>query len=634
MKAVLKIFKAVPIEKKSRKKISNEILKKTIRYGFLFTPEVVNNFSDKELDNLINIIKKEIGISAEQMNNAFHESWQKIKDASIEQLVIEQMIHYFTTYGFESLGIYNKESVYIPNEKLEIPELKEDIPLIIIKGYTKKELKDKLLELLKTGIALKDDTIKDVIDIALLVDINGKEISEINNKEVKIALYNYLNLVPENPIEFLRYILYRSTGKTLLIKDKETIEAIGKNKNIGIYGLFFKYDKEYGSKRLAEIFYRFKPLFLAFRTNPKLNKEINKIRRLAVKYHKPMSEDFLNEITAKIKNNKDIDKHILDRELKRINIFRKTRLANALKYRTKDVNSILYKIRNGKSFATDFDFNKKERARDILKIVVNSIVNDIKNNVHKKKIFIPDFITYTLPATEKQFTGNYPSGTYITVPKDMIFGVHWNDAEHHYYRRIDLDLSLLDCEDGKIGWDADYRTEDRSILFSGDMTSAPAPNGASEFFYIKRRKSISGMLIINYYNYDSDIEVPFDIIIAKSNMNSLGKNHMIDPNNVLTIAQSKMDKRQKLLGLVIVTTNECRFYFSETVIGNSITSSDSDYMQNARQYLFDYYKNGINLNDILIKAGASLVDNKKDCDIDLSPDALEKDSIINLLKKG
>ena len=66
----------------------------------------------------------------------------------------------------------------------------------------------------------------------------------------------------------------------------------------------------------------------------------------------------------------------------------------------------------------------------------------------------------------------------------MIAGVHWEDVKRN---TIDLDLSLINCHEGKIGWNASYRSTEKSVLFSGDITSAPKPKGASEFFYFKNR---------------------------------------------------------------------------------------------------------------------------------------------------
>jgi len=339
--STLRLFKALPIRDKRKEKVSETLLKKTIQKGFIFSPDVVANYSTKELVELTEIIEQEIGLTPEQMNNSFHKSWKKIKEADIEQLFLEQVIHYITTYGFELFGVYSPDSVYIPREELDIPDI-DNISLVVIKGYTKSEIKEKLISLLASGIALKQNTINDVVDIALWLELDVEEIENIENKEVRIALYSYLNIVPQNPIEFLRYIVYQSTEQTLLIKSAELIKEIKGNKNLKIIKLFKDYDREYGLKKLAEIFLRFKPLFLAFKTNPQLNKIINKLRKLSVKYHKPMKPDYLNDITSLIKHGNEIDIDILRQELDRVNIFRKIRLAYALKFRTKEHDSILF----------------------------------------------------------------------------------------------------------------------------------------------------------------------------------------------------------------------------------------------------------------------------------------------------
>lgn len=618
MKSTIRLFRAIPIKTKKKGKLTKEILERTIKYGFVLSEEVIGNCQD--LDNLIDEVKEVIGLSNEQANSAFHKSWKKIKEASIEQLVVEQMIHYFTTYGLEELGLYSEESVYIPAEKLELPEIDVDkIFLTLIKGYTKAELKEKLTKLLQSGIALGDETTSDVTDVATYLELSGEEIEAIKNKEVRAMLYDYLGKVPKGAVEFLRFCVYQATDKTLLIKDRATIEYIKDKRNINIAGLFVKYKSEYGLKGLAEIFYRFKPLFLAFRTNSKLKTLINKIRKLAKKYHKPMSEDYLNSVTAKLNRGESLDK--LKSKLKEVNVFRKIRLAYALKYRTKDVSSILYKIRNGKGFATDFEFDNQAEAEKALDIVVSSIAKDIK--IKGKKVYIPENIEYTLPATQKQFTGVFPSGTCVKLLKDMVVGVYWKNTKG----RIDLDLSLVNI-DSKYGWDAEYRDGNRSILFSGDVTDAP--RGASELFYVKRQVTKSFLLVVNYYNFDSDIKVPIKIFVAQEQAGNMRENYMVNPNNMVAVSESSINRKQKVLGLLVVKTNGSRFYFSDTYLGSSISSSKSDFAEHTRQYLLNYYQNSINLADILEKAGAEMV-NEKNCEINLSPEKLEKDSIIKLL---
>ncbi len=346
MKSTIKLFKALPITVKRKKKASKELLEKTLKRGFVFSAEVVANYSN--YDKLIEMVEEEIGLTPEQLNASFHKSWNKIKTASIEQLVIEQLVHYFTTYGYERLGI--EGPVFIPHEKLEIPDIKEGgVNITVIRGYTKAELKEKLLKLLSSGIALKEDTIKDVLEVGEFVKLNNKDVDSIKNKEVKITFYDKLKLVPENATEFLRYVIYKTTNKTLLIKNKATTEAIKENcsdeksaeftgkvdsdVSKAIVDIFARYQKHYGLKKLAEVFYRFKPLFLAFKSNKKLKPLINKIRRMARTYHKPMPEDYLNTITARIKKGEKIDKDKLKEELEKTSIFRKIRLLYALRFR-------------------------------------------------------------------------------------------------------------------------------------------------------------------------------------------------------------------------------------------------------------------------------------------------------------
>lgn len=624
MDSILRLFNAIEIKLKEKKE-NNEILKETIKNGFIFSPEIIANYSFQELQNFIKIVNKEIGLNAKQINNSFHKSWQKIKEANIEDLIFEQILHYFTTYGFESLGIYNKDFIFIPNEVLEIPDIKiDEIKLIVIKGYTKEEIKNKLLELLNSGIAFKDKTKKDILDISLYIGLNEEEIFNIKNKEVKIVLYDYLNIFPKNNVEFLRYIIYKSTEKTLIIKNKKLIEEIKSKQNINILGLLENYNKKYGLEKLAEIFYRYKPLWIAFRTNKGLKIIINKIRRLAKKNHKPMQEDFLNSITGMIKNNKIIDINKLKIELGKVNVFRKIRLANALKFRMNEIISILFKIRNGKGYAKEYNFDNKTNLKLIYNIVIDSIIEKIK--LENKKIYIPKFIEYALPSTEKQFIGNIPFGTCIKIDKDLIFGVHW---ENDKTNRIDLDLSMINNET-KIGWNSYYRNESKSILFSGDMTDAKLPNGASELFYINIKNEEDYIFYLNFFNY-YEVDLPFSIIVAKEKVDNLNKNYMVNPNNILAKIKTIINTKQKMLGYLKTGNKENRFYFSEIIIGKSNVSRNTEYSCHIKNYLRDYYKSIITLNSILEKANAIIVNKKEDCDIDLSLENLEKNTIINLL---
>jgi hypothetical protein len=211
-----------------------------------------------------------------------------------------------------------------------------------------------------------------------------------------------------------------------------------------------------------------------------------------------------------------------------------------------------------------------------------------------------------------------------------MFGIHWNDVDHE---RIDLDLSIINLDGEKFGWDGSYRDTDRTILFSGDMTSAPKPDGATELFYVQRQLQATFLLNVNYFNHSEYIEVPFSIMVAKEKLDNLEQNYMINPNNIVAVTNSKMREKQKVLGIIDITADGCKFYFSEFNIGRSITAHSNEYTKNSIKYLVSSYTNSISFNDILVKAGAIISNDKGECDIDLSLEKLEKDTIINLIKE-
>lgn len=637
----LNLFKALPLDKKTYNYDTSSVLKRTLKNGYIFTPEVLTHFPKKRMGEICDLVEHELILSAEEMNSTFHKSWNKVKTAPYIQLVMEQIFHYITTYGYERLGVYDENLVYFPNEELDIPELEDEVPLLVVGGYNKKEMTDKLINLLGSGIALAQDTIDDVI---VLMGFTGTiDIEKVKNKEVKMFLYKELGQVPENPIEFLRYVLYDVTKSALLIKDKKTIEEI-KSSYISPLELFNTYESEFGFAPLASIFYRFKVLFLALRSNEEMKPVINKLRKLATKYHEPMKQDYLNTVTERVKYGiLDYDK--LEKALEKANTFRKIRLAYALKYRTvEDIDSIVYKIRNGKGYVAEFDFPKSTMLDEALYVVNNAIATDIREKVAGKTIYIPETIRYTLPYTEKQFTGYFPSGTSVVVPKDLIFGINWKNQNGH---RIDLDLSLISAQ-GKFGWDGDYRGE--GILFSGDVTDAKGKNGATELFYVSKQARTDYLVHVNYYNYEENIPVPYKIVAAEKKLESLKKNYMLDPNDVIAIANSEIDKRSTILGVVSVTNNKCEFYFTETSTSNAISARGGGRSMNSKNYFVNFYKNAISLEEILRQAGANVVRKIPDAtnipaisneaakedvvwapDIDLSPDKLEKDTILNLL---
>ena len=345
----LKLFNAV-IAKPSNEKpyISDE--------GYIITPNAL-----WAKDRIIAFFKAE-KLNGNDLNKTFHKSWNKIKNSSRYELYVEQIEHYMSTYGSD----FNDE-IYIPEEILNIPNVKLNYK--VINAYSADIMKQKCLTLLKSGMALKEDTVDELI--ILLVDELGYTFTgneNIRNKEAIVKLAEYYNIYPENAVEFFRYIIYRATDTTLLIKNDALIALI-KESSYNPTQAF----KQFGLEKLAEIFNRFKPLFLAFKN--KASKTINKISKLSKTYHKPLVSNPLNDVTNAFLTEKDV--HWLDNATP----FALFKALSACYTRKQGQDAFLYRIRNGKSWVKSDAISAASRN--------NMLFNLLKRNKagkHKKVI--------------------------------------------------------------------------------------------------------------------------------------------------------------------------------------------------------------------------------------------------------
>lgn len=628
--STLKLFNAVPVRTSRKKRPSEKVIEQALVNGLVISPRVVANYSEEELQEIIKIAGEEIGLSAEQMNACFHKSWGKVKHAPSMQLVFEQAMHYLTTYGFERMGIYDNKQIYIPHEQFDVPAFEGNFMLNTVNGLNRKELKEKLMILLESGVALSH--MEEIMEICKFVGVVKRDLEKMKNREVMVRLFDMMDMLPTEPIDFLRYMVFKTTDSSLLINDQKTMRMIEERAD-ECSSYFQVYDEEVGYKRLGEIFNRFKPLFMSFKGGRNMSPIINKISHLSKKYHKTLPMSVMNNVTGLIKQGETITKDrvikaMFMNELEQANIFRKIRLLSALNFRLNDPKGVVYKIRNGKAHVDEVLVDNMTEIQNVYNIVLESITNDLKH-LKGKKFHIPEGVNYALPATQKQFTGNLPSGSYISIPNNMIFGVYWDNVKGN---RIDLDLSVNSIVSGKIGWDRSHRNSDRTIMFSGDMTDAS--NGASELFYVRRVTNDILVLNLNYFNFRADIPVPFKIMIGQETPYQFGSNYMINPNSVKAMAKTEAKERQMILGLVVMNDEGCRFYFNQTNQGNLISARGGGETELVRDYLINSTTGMINLNDIIEFCGGELVSSLErytEGVIDLSPDVVDKTTFISLL---
>lgn len=532
-------------------------------------------------------------LNSEDLNKSFHKSWKKIEESTDFELRYHQIMHYLSTYGTDFTG-----EVYIPNEVLNLEGL--SLKYVVINAYSKEDLINKSLDLLYSGIALKEETVDDILDV-LTTDLDyvfdGNE--PIKNKEAIIKIADKFDIFPKHPTEFLRYIIYKTTGKTLLIKNFELINLIKSSE----FNPQKQFD-QFGLDELASVFNRFKPLFLAF--NNKCHSTINKLSKLSKNNHKPLIQNPLNAVTNRQLISDDL--HWLDNAT----IFSIFKALNSLHTRLNGQNSFCYKIRNGKSFIKE---QTTTTLNSILQSNYNFLITYLKDNFYMggKKVYLPNDVKYSLPTSEKMFVGNIPVGTKFLGDK-LAIGIYWENE----WGASDLDLSGINLL-GKVGWNESYNQND-SLLYSGDMTDASY--GAVEYLYAKTNK-IEPTLIQNNVYYGSST-CKYKIIIGKGD--DVTMEYMMNPSNLFVEAKCNSVQKQTILGLLIDNS----FVILNLGAGNlRVSGKDSEHASKA---LLQEYSNPLTFNYILEQLGAELT-TENDCEFNFSLNSLKKDSFTCVFKK-
>lgn len=583
----LKLFNAV-VEKKSKTKkpfVSEDGY--LIESGALYAKDRIVEYFQKE------------ALNGNDLNKTFHKSWQKIKNSDRGELLIEQILHYLSTYGTDYQG-----EVYVPDEVLKVPGVK--IAFKVIKAYTKQTLIEKALNLLRSGAALKEETVNDLITV--LVDELGYRFTGdegIKNKEAVVKIADLYGVIPNDFLGFFRYILYRATGSTLVIKDGKTIATIKATK----YNPSAQFHR-FGLEKLAENFNRFKPLFLAFKGQ--CPKTINTISRLSKALHKPMVQNPLNLVTSRRLT--PADNHWLDNATP----YALFKALSALWNRINGQTTFLHKIRNGKSYARQ---GASSSAADYnYQIILNHI--RVRFPLTGKKIFIPEDVNFALPTSEKLYVGNIPMGTKF-YGNSLAVGIYWENA----WGARDLDLSSINVE-GKVGWNRSYNQNEGGVLFSGDMTDAT--NGAVEYLRVQGSKTVltPTLVLVNVFNGEDDSK--FNIIVGRGD--KITKDFMMNPNNLFLFEKTQAVQKQSIIGLFLREGKREAFVLLTLGAGSARVSGYDEHSTLARKALVQEYSNPLSFNDLVVALGSEIVKDAKKADVDLSLNKLERDSFIKLFQ--
>lgn len=539
---------------------------------------------------------KDTKLTGKQLNKTFHKSWKKIIESSREDLLIDQILHYCSTYGSNF-----EDEVYIPKEQLNVPE---DIRLFVVDSLTEEQLREKCLNIIFSGVALEQETIKSLLNILKGVGYNLEYLLDCPNKEVMCTIADLYDLVPEKSEDVLRLAVYKATGNTLLIKDYATLEAIAVS--------------EYNPKELFEplvismatIFNRFKPIFLAFKH--KCPRTVNRISKQSKKFHQPLVSNPMSVVTSqKIQSN---DKHWLYNATTPA-LYRALDAISKCQGRT----AKMYKIRNGKAWVESVE-NKKYDQK-LLSHNTLAILSELRARVtEKKEVYIPDYVEYTVPVSEKMFVGNIPVGTRIMADRIAV-GVYW---ENNWGVR-DLDLSGLNIN-GKVGWNSMYSKG--GLHYSGDVTTAP--NGAVEYLYADYGYESDTLVVANEFNGGDKYK--YRVVVGEGD--DVEYEYMMNPNKVLFTCDVETTDQQITLGLITAIDNKHVFAIMDSSTGSGRVSRDSEVNDLASVALKEDLLKSLTLSEVMVQLGHKVIRDKElatEDTIDLSPSKVSKDTILSLL---
>lgn len=487
--------------------VSNESTKKVnatraIQHGLLFVDDACNVLDTVD-ESLFNLAINTLGLDNEIWSNTFHKSWDKVENAPIEQLVFEQLVHYFSTYGMEYLGL--PAMPVIPCE--DIISDKEALPNI--KAFTVIRIvsTEEAIKIIEEYIRNVKSPHKNEIDALMsLMHKTSLAIDDLTSFELKVIRCDQLGIVPVDGQDFLRYAVYKMTGSTLLIKNTSMISSIQKycahSPNVAYRMLSLCNEVE-----LAKIFFRFKPLILAFKKSDKCRPIVNRIRRLANKYHKPLSDKNVANLTKLISEDRfrdaiDIIDNADNRTLIKLINFTSSEMLN-------DSNIKIFNIRNGSSYITERE--TEYQTVDVLNsLCFSKLMHNCKNKLEGKTYLIPKYIEYTVPVSEKQMIGQLPYGTVVHGSNsDTITPAIWWTDQGDY--RTDIDIHL-NGKNGSFGWNSNYRYAGNGakVLYSGDMTYADPY--ASEAFRITLEDD--EVYILTACLYRGSNNTPFKFILT------------------------------------------------------------------------------------------------------------------------
>lgn len=632
---LIKLFNVALVENTPSKDMFKTVNQLAAQVGYFVHPDVCN-------ESVLAFLKEQ----SINPNATFYKNWEDVTSKTRLELALDQVLHYLTTYGTDfALG-----NGYVPNDG------KNNAPAIDFKNFkvimpiSADDLFNRCWNMLCSGVALKGDTMQAVADYVIEHVHNGKMINvdSIKNREALVYICDALNVWPENAHNLFRLIMYKTTGDTMIVNNDDTIRKI---KTACRTVFDFNKLSDADLTHLSSIFLRYKKLFIAFKHNTYIDNRsaINKLRKLAVKNHKPFKAGFWQTLFSGMKSVEEIKAH-----LDELTTYKKIALMQLCKERYMLPKDNLYFIRNGKQFLkiNDTVNTAAKELKDkvnvfyagvIYNILKDSVINTLKVNSEKDAVVtfnedgtpaetkkVPKVVKLysgmhvALPSSEKSFVGNYPFGTQFDLTQNNLIGCYWRNE----WGTDDYDLSLIDIKGHKIGWNASYYNMPQNIVYSGDMTAAEPE--AAEVIKIANPSDVKALIKINQYCGQSKSK--FELFFGQSDKRfdyQAYKNFMVDPNEIKFRAtiehENKREMQVALVGNNKITLMEVH---SGNKIVSGLNNSHNDDYINALMAKTEYF---VDAEEMLREAGFQIVDENYTGEVDIDFANLDKDSLLSLL---
>lgn len=526
--------------------LARTVMMNGLKKGYLIHPYCANEYASEFLASV-----------DMKFNSTFYKTWSDVENKSRIELLIDQLIHYMSTYG-----TCFTDNAYVPNVYEGEPEW---TTYKVISPITFTDLFDKCYDMLCSGIALKSDTVKNLTEYIIeWCEFTGEpshypNLDNIKNREAMVILSDRLGILPRDGQKLFAFLVYKATGETMIIKNRAMRTLI--KHNLSKIDEMFLTMTDNQLIALAGVYNRYKELFLVMK-NQFTRTTINKIARLSKKHHKPMVRGYWENIL-----NMPIDEvmNTIGSHLDEVTNFKLIQVIQSIMERlNNDSNENMYLVRNGKVFVKEADTSISYKKSVQLGMLYNICRGKLIDNLSKKKCAVkfPEYYELTCPTSEKNFIGNFPMGTSCKLGKESVIGIYWRND----WGTRDFDLSYEGIDGTRIGWNHDFKSGNNNVIFSGDMTDAP--NGANEVIKFTGDDIVNGIININRYNGQpgSKYRLFFGIDTRKDPFNKTMAKYMVDPNNIQLEAEiNQGEMSQQALGIIL----NGRFYFFDMSCGYS-----------------------------------------------------------------